>query len=367
MQRNHDLVALEQYGITLPGAMEFIDPTWKGNFQAAMDGAKVKYGMALDAQPALITSPNSAIPVFLTTFVDPDLIKVLLAKNKAAEIIGEVKKGSFVDTTAMFPMVEYTGEVSSYGDHSNNGRVGANLNFPQRQQYIYQTIVEYGDLEMERAGLAKVGWASEMRNSAVVTLNKFQNLTYFYGVAGLQNYGLINDPNLPASLTPTVKAAGNGNVWWYNGAPNATANEVFADIQSMYRALVSQAQGLVEADTPMTLALSPSSATALTFTNSFNVNVNDLLKKNFPNLKVETAVQYGAVSASNPQGNAGGEFVQLIAANVEGQETGYAAFSEKLRAGPVIREMSAFKQKLSQGTWGAVIRQPFAISSMLGV
>jgi hypothetical protein len=59
--------------------------------------------------------------------------------------------------------------------------------------------------------------------------------------------------------------------------------------------------------------------------------------------------------------------VQLIASNVEGQETGYAAFSEKLRAGPVIREMSAFKQKLSQGTWGAVIRQPFAISSMLGV
>jgi hypothetical protein len=73
------------------------------------------------------------------------------------------------------------------------------------------------------------------------------------------------------------------------------------------------------------------------------------------------------VTASNPQGNAGGELVQLIATNVEGQETGYAAFSEMLRAGPVVRKLSSFEQKLSQGSWGSVLRQPFAIASMLGV
>lgn len=358
-QRNPDLARFESLGIRFDGVLDFIKPEWKTD-PLAMD-------MALDAQPSLITTANSAIPAYLANFIDPDIIKVLLAPNKGAEILGEAKKGSFADVTATFPIVEYTGEVSSYGDHSNNGRVGANMNFPQRQQFIYQTILAYGDLEIERAGLARVNWANEMRQSAITTLNKYQNLTYFFGVAGLQNYGLINDPELNASLSPTPKAAGNGNVWWYNGAPNATANEVFADIQAMFRQLVNQTGGIVEATTKMKLSMSPSSSTALTFTNSFNVNVMDLLKKNFPNLTVETAIQYGAVSSSNPQGNAGGEFVQLIASEVEGQQTGYCSFSEKLRAGPVIRELSAFKQKMSQGTWGAILRVPAAISSMLGV
>ena len=47
-------------------------------------------------------------------------------------------------------------------------------------------------------------------------LNKFSNLTYFFGVQGLQNYGLLNDPHLNASLTPATKApsakAGQGRV-----------------------------------------------------------------------------------------------------------------------------------------------------------
>lgn len=354
MQRNPDLVALEAAGIYFPGAMDFIKPEWKSN------------ALAMDAQPTLITTGSSGIPAFLSTYVDPDLVRVVTAKNRGAEILGEVRKGSFVDSTAMFPVIEHTGEVSSYGDHSNNGKSGANMNFPQRQNYLYQTIVEYGDLEMERAGLAKVGWAAEVRNAAVTALNKYQNLTYFLGVTGLQNYGLLNDPSLSAALTPATKAAG-GVTWIKSGAPNATANEVFNDIQALYIQLVNQTNGLVEMDSPMTLALSPVSSTALTFTNSFNVSVADLLKKNFPNLTVKTAVQYGAVTSSNPQGNSGGELVQLIAANVEGQETGYCAFSEKLRGGPVIRELSAFKQKFSQGTWGAIIRFPAGISQLQGV
>ncbi|WP_233874060.1 hypothetical protein [Paraburkholderia adhaesiva] len=109
----------------------------------------------------------------------------------------------------------------------------------------------------------------------------------------------------------------------------------------------------------MTLAMAPSSSVALTTTNLYNVNVTDLLKKNFPNLTIETAVQY-----QNP---AGGNLLQLIAEAIDGQKTGYCAFTEKLRAHGIVRETSSFKQKKSQGSWGAVLFQPFAIASMLGV
>jgi hypothetical protein len=113
--------------------------------------------------------------------------------------------------------------------------------------------------------------------------------------------------------------------------------------------------------------MSPSSAVALTATNTFNVNVTDMLKKNFPNIRVETAVQYGQKSAANPQGVAAGNLVQLIAESIEGQDTGYCAFNEKMRSHPIIKALSSFKQKLTGGTWGAIIRMPVAFVSMLGV
>lgn len=378
MKRNAQLALLESaIGMTMEGGQPYQDFLPKGfasSDRLAMDAnADIKAivdargGLIVsDAQPGLVTVPNSAIPSILTTFVDPKMVEILLAKNQATNIMREEKKGTFIDTNVIFPVTEYTGEVSSYGDFNNNGRAGANLNFPERQPYNYQVIVEYGQVEMEKAGLAKIGWAAALQRAAVIVLNKFQNFSYFYGVAGLQNYGLLNDPLLNPPMAPAPKANG-GNSWWVNNAPNATANEVYNDIDSLFVLLIEQSQGLVDRETPMTLSMSPKSEGALTFTNSFNVNVSDLMKKNFPNMKVKTAVQYGAQTASNPQGNPAGEFMQLMADSVEGQETGFMAFNEKLRGGPVILGLSSFSQKLAQGSWGCVIQQPFAISSMVGI
>ena len=61
-----------------------------------------------------------------------------------------------------------------------------------------------------------------------------------------------------------------------------------------------------------------------------------------------------------------GELVQMICTEIEGQKTAECAFTEKMRAHPVILDLSAFKQKKSQGTYGTVIYRPFAISSLLG-
>lgn len=361
-----EMDAIERkWGIHLDGALDYLKDEWRYDDQIAMDEAG--HLLAMDAQPHLITSPNSSIPYFLTLMVDPNIVRVLVTPSKAAEILGEVRKGTWVDETAMFPMVERTGEVSSYGDYNNNGRAGLNTNFPQRQSYLFQTIISYGEREMERAGRARIGWAAELKESAVLSLNKFSNSTYFFGVAGLQNYGLLNDPSLPAALVPGLKAGGNGNVWTINGQNNATANEIFQDIQAMFYQLALQTTGLVTARDKLVLSMSPQTAVALTTTNDFNVNVYDLLKKNFPNIRFEDAVQYGRVTPNNPQGIAAGEMIQLIAESIEGQETGYCAFNEKLRAHRLIPEMSSFKQKFTQGTWGAIIRYPVCFTSMVGV
>jgi hypothetical protein len=350
-----DQAIFEDKGAYFPDVKAYLPPEWKRNLKLAMD-----------AQPSLTTDPNSAIPALLTTLIDPEVFKVLFAPNKGAIILGEERKGSWLDETAMFPVVEHTGEVTSYGDYNKNGQVKANMNWPQRQSYLFQTIVEYGDREAERAGLGRINWISELQQSAATLLNKFQNLTYFFGIAGLQNYGLLNDPNLSASLTPATKAVG-GNAWISSGQIKATANEVYTDIQALFYQLVQQTGGLVEATDKLVLAMSPGSAVALTATNSFNVNVYDLLKKSFPNIRFETAVQYGVLSSSNPQGIAAGNLVQLIAEEIEGQDTGYCAFNEKMRAHKLVPALSSYSQKYTCGTWGAILRMPVAISSMIGV
>lgn len=321
---------------------------------------KMKNILAMDAQPALVTTSNAGIPAFLSTYLDPKLIEVLVSPMKATEIVGsEEKKGDFTTETIMFEVVENTGEVSSYGDYNENGSAGINVDFPQRQSYLYQTITQWGERQLERAGLAKLDFASRINMASILTLNKFQNLSYFFGVGGLQNYGLLNDPNLLPALTPAIKAAGGTE--WLNPITfeaNAIAQEVYADIQTMFANLQNQAQGLVTLESKLTLAMSPVSEVALTFTNEFKVNVSDLLKKNFPNLTVKTAPEYATAS---------GNLVQMIADEVEGQRTAITAFTEKLRAHPVKIDLSSFKQKKSQGTWGTVIFRYFLITSMLGV
>jgi hypothetical protein len=350
-----DAPFLAELGINFDGVQCYLPDEFRKN-----------YSLAMDAAGTLTTTSNSAIPAMLTTLIDPEVTEILFSPNNAAKILGERRKGTWLDDTAMFPVVEHTGEVSSYGDFSESGHAGANTNWPQRQAYLFQTVKEYGERELERAGLSRLNWVGELDKAAATVLNKFSNLTYFFGVSGLQNYGLVNDPNLAASISPGTKAVGTPK-WINNGVVTATANEIFTDIQSIFSQLVTQSGGLIEADDELVLAMAPAVAVALTQTNSFNVNVYDLLKKNFPRIRFETAVQYGVKSATNPQGIVGGNLVQMLAPTVEGQDTGYVSFNEKMRSHPIIKAMSSFKQKVSGGTWGAILRQPFAIASMLGV
>lgn len=359
-----DLPVFESLGISyheLSRPQSYTPDSWRRNF-----------GMAMDAQPPLVSTSNAGIPAFLTTLVDPAVFKILVAPNEMGAIIEEVSRGSWLDTTIMFPTVERVGEVSSYGDYATSGGARINVFFPQRQAYLWQVIKEWGERELEIAGLAKISWAKEVDEAAAVISEKFRNYVYAFGVSGnnasavLQNYGLLNEPNLTASLTPAPKA--NGGVKWINGTTvNATANEVFADVQQLFIQLVNQTQGLIKEEDELILALAPAPKAAFTITNSFNVNVYKLIADNFPKLKIKTAIQYGALTASNPQGVAAGNFVQLIAPKLEGQATGYAAYNSKMRSHPVIRDLSSFKQKISAGAWGFVLRQPFAVANMVGV
>lgn len=353
--RNQELQLLEQvFGIHFPGSIDLLGSA------LAMDARNWLLGM--DAAPpnaaqyGLVTEPNAAIPAFLTNFIDPELTRVLTSPSKAAMIFGEQRKGDWTTLTATFPIVESTGEVSSYGDYNNNGSSDANMNYEPRQSYHFQSFTRWGDRELEMAGLAKIDLAAEKNLACAINFQKFLNKTYFFGVSGLDNFGWLNDPSLPASITPADKAGNSDNTWI-----GATGVEIFTDIQSLYRQLQSQLNGNIDLESPMKLTMS-SLRQALLTTPMSNVygttTVEDILKKTFPNLRVMTAVEYSTDA---------GELLQLVVEQVEGQRTGFCAYTERMRAHSIVRETSSTHQKKSAGTWGAIVKLPAGVASMLGI
>ncbi|HBW3346589.1 DUF2184 domain-containing protein [Klebsiella pneumoniae] len=346
MPKHQDfLYAEREYGIIFPGEnADFLDDRF--------DIYRNNYSLAMDAAPQLVTVSNGGIPAYLTNYYDPEVINVLVTPMKAAQIIGETKKGDWTTTTASFPMIEQTGYVSSYGDYSNNGHTGANANWEYRESYHYQTITRWGEKELARYGEAQINYASELNVSSALTMAKFQNKSYFFGIAGLKNYGMLNDPTLNAPVPPDVNAG--GAILW----DDKDGEDIYHDIsQVLYKKLVSQLKGHLERTDPMKLSMSPDLEVNLTKTNKYNVNVTDQLKKNFPNMTIETAVEFST---------AAGEMVMLAVDKLDGKQTAYAAFTEKMRAHPVVTGLSSFKQKKSGGTWGAIIRYPLSRAFLLG-
>ena len=307
--------------------------------------------LAFDAQSVTSTYANSGIPSFLANYIDPRVIDIQIAPTKAAQILGETQKGNWTTVSAQFMTVEPTGEVASYGDFSTNGMASANVNFPTRESYHYQLFTKYGQKELEMYGLANLNWKDQLDKATALALNKFQNTSYFFGISGLKNYGLLNDASLSSALTPTAQ-------WSLVG----TAADVIADdIRRIFNKLVLQSKGYIDNSSSMVLALSPSASTTLLKTNSYNVNVMDILKKNYPNLRIETAPEYLS--------SGGVESVQLIAEGLDGIETATCGFTEKMRAHQLVPHPSgsAWSLKKSQGTWGAIIFRPFLIAQMAGV
>lgn len=335
MKDSQLIAQLAERGIVLaPGVTDISTPSR----QYAMDAASLT--------PTLVGTPNAGIPTFLTTYVDPKVIEVLVAPMKAAEIVGESKKGDWTTLTAAFIQAEPTTRVATYGDYSADGTSNTNVNYPQRQSYFFQTWTRWGERELAMAGAGRVDWAAQLNYSSALGIAKFLNSTYLFGVAGLQNYGLTNDPRLVAPVAAPVN--------WATATPDA----IFNDVVRMYKQLQTQSLGIIEQEDELRLALPPSAAGDLNNVNVYGLSAAKLLKDAFPKLSLVTVPEYDTSS---------GRLVQLWCPVIEGQETATCGFTEKLRAHAIERYSSYFRQKKSAGTWGAVIFRPLGCAQTLGV
>ena len=318
--------------------------------QYSVVGTQEEGVIAMDA--ALVTSPNAGIPVELLTFFDNRAIDILMAKRAATKIFNEVKAGTRADLVRKFRVAEKTGFTQPYSDYANNGKADVNYNFPARENYLFETTIAYGDQEVAETSRAKINLVSDKQASAATAIAVDMNKFYMNGVAGLQNYGILNQPNLPSAIVAKNGAAGTAT--W----STKTGTEIYNDIVALMSDIASRTEGNVDQETKYKLIVGPSSNAELNKLNAFGTEtVLALIKRNFPNLEVVVAPEYDDSTKK----------IQLIALDVDGTPTGEMAFSEKLIAGRLIPDLSSYRQKFMAGTYGCVVYRPVLVSTMTGI
>ncbi len=309
--------------------------------------------LAQDA--ALITTPNTTVPVELLAYIDPMVIEILTAPRRAREVFDETKKGDIFTTAyAKWRIDEMVGRTQPYSDFAHAGVSDVNSNWANREQYEFQTTIQYGDKETAVSGVAKINLASAKQISAATILDIDSNRFYLLGVEGRNIYGLLNDPNLLPAIAPLP---GTGGLTW----ATKTADEKYNDVRALYDQLAAQGRGYITRDTPMKLLLSPERDGSLATTSLYNQSTQAMIVANFPNTQVVVLPELSTPVATD------GQTMMLIAPHLLGTPTGELSYGAKVVAGRVIPELSSMKQKWISSTYGAIIHRPFAIATMEGI
>ncbi|MDL2169562.1 hypothetical protein [Asaia sp. HumB] len=318
-------------------------------------------GVALDAAPVFgaVTAPNSGIPAILNTTVDPQLIRQLITPTKSEEIYGSEKKGDRTNKTVMFPVIESSGYAVAYGDYEQGGDSSANANWVSRQSFHFQTWAKYGDLESEMMGTASIPWVAEQRTAGVSVLAKQQNLINLFGVSGLENYGALNDPALPAAITASVKT-GTATAWTSTSDPNA----VYQDFVNLFAALNKALMGNIDNQTRLKVVVPSELSQVMNYANTYGVTLAALIKQSWPNMEIVFLPEAGVTMSG---GYTSANVMQMFAPEIDGVETVSTAFTEKLTMHRIEQYSTNARQKMSRGGWGTIWKRPMAVAQMVGI
>jgi hypothetical protein len=319
-----------------------------------------KTALAMDS--ALQTTPNVAYPASFFQYIDPQIVEILFGVTNANKIAPEVKQGTWADEFYTYTTEEAIGDVTAYSDRTENVTSEVNYEFQTREQARFETILQYGNLEVDKASQAKIALASRKQIAGANIIARKQNQFYLYGVSGKINYGLLNDPNLNASINPnTITIGGNTYTTWAdktaNDAQNA-GNHVFNDVLKLWSELSSKNGGNIDQNERIILAVSNNVVSYLSAPNAFGLTAMAMIKDNFPNLEV---VQLPELSTQ------AGEQIKMIVPSLYGVDTVNLVYSDKFRAMQVVQTVSGYKQKLVSTSYGAVVKRSSLIATMNGV
>lgn len=349
-----DLDFAKSRGINAPYAVGFMPYEERDGHIVLKDVSRDQ--LAQDA--ALSTQPNVGAPAALYTYIDPRIIEVLFGVTNATKFFPKSLVGRWTQDYADFAVEEVVGKVSPYNDFANGTTSDVNYNYPVRQNFRYQTTIKYGELETAKLAEAKINLPARKQNAAAQIIARAENKFQLYGVSGMEIYGMLNDPNIPETITPISV---NSNSTWaakIAADPNNAATLVFNDVNKLWQELTANNGGHLDVNAPIVLGISNKMIGYLTQPNQYGKTAKVMLQENYPNIEF---VQLPELSTD------AGEMLYMTVRELYGDETGWSAFSMAFQLGRLVAHESSFTQKASAGTWGCVIRRPSLVATMAGI
>jgi len=319
-----------------------------------------KTALAMDS--AMQTTANVGYPASLFQYIDPQIVEILFGVTNANRLAPEVKQGSWEQEYYNYAVEERISDVTAYSDRTENVTTEVNYEYNVRELARFQTVIQYGDLEVDKANQAKIALQSRKQLAGADIIARKQNQFYLYGVSNKQNYGILNEPNLNPSINPnSITVGGNTYTTWADKVANDTAsagNHVFNDVLKLWSELASKNGGNIDQNERIILAVSNAVVSYLSAPNQFGLTAMQMIKDNFPNLEV---VQLPELSTQ------AGEQIKMIVPSLYGVDTMNVAFADKLRVGRVIQTVSGQKLKMVGTSWGCILKRASLVATMMGV
>ncbi len=321
-------------------------------------GVEAWKGIAMDADPALITSASVATPIqFLQHFI-AEPVYTLTQKRKIDDILGRDIAGRAIDEEIVLRAIELTGQARQYTDKANPPMASFNQNFERRTVCRFEVGFEVGTLEEERAAAMMINAGAEKRAAVARAHAIILNKVGFYGYNDGSNrtYGLLNDPNLPNYGTVALNAGATATTW-----ASKTFAEIQKDIKTAVAALIVRSGSNFDPqNSPFVMAVASDAFTYLATTTDFGISVADWIKKVYPSCRIEIVPEFVAATS-------GSSVFYLIAEELEGRKVANQYVQDVFRLLGVERKIKGFKEDSLCATAGVLVSQPIGIVRYKGI
>lgn len=324
--------------------------------QMVLDGA-----IAMDAAPAMFTTPSAGMPVQFGQYWDADVIKPIFAKKMADELMPLVVAGSWYDVQVVTPVQEILGNAELYTDYANPSNANYNINFVTRSIIRFQKAVQVGRLQEGQAAQMRQNARSLTTLAASNALDVMRNQCAFTGfVQGNEAiYGVLNDPNLANYGTLSVGARGDTKF------SEKSAIEIINDLRKGVQDLTTKLNGNFN---PMTdkfsiwlpVACEMALSAVPQYTNGDTpFSVNAFIRSTWKNCEVKFIPQFNAA--------VGGENVMYIVKDdVDGSATMKQYITSRMFMVGFERKVSSTIELYSNSTAGVLVRYPIGVVRYVG-
>ena len=323
--------------------------------KSALKGMQSFY--AMDADIAGVTTPTTSTPIQFLQHWLPDVVEVVTAAREIDSIAGRTVAGRWEDEEVVQRILERTGQARPYGDHADIPLSSWNMNFEHRDIVRFEEGIQVGVLEEARAGAMNISSQTEKRTAAAESLAIELNNVGFYGYNATTNrtYGLLNDPNLPAYTT--VATGAGGTTQW----STKTYDEICGDIRTAFAALRTKSGNLFKPERDAaTLSISVAAMEYLNVQTSLGFTVYDFIKKNYPNARIESAVQLDGA-------NGGANVFYLHADRINGNRVIDQIVQDLFRLVGTEKKSKVFIEDYSNATAGVLVKQPIGVVRYSGI